>query len=164
VQGTPFFEAAPVPHVVVPLTFENSQGAETYGTEISGEWRVTGNWRLTASDSFLQAHMSSSPGYDNNPQNQFQIRSYLDLPHHFELDGAVFYVDPIDPLLGDATTRVPSYVRTDLGVSWRPTGSLEVGVYGENLTDGGHPEFTSYKTTEVTEIPRSVMVRVIWHF
>jgi len=164
VQGTPFFEATPVPHVVVPLTFENSSDAQTYGTEISGEWRVTGNWRLTASDSFLQAHQNPQPSYDNNPQNQFQIRSYLDLSHHFELDGAVFYVDPIDPILGNATTRIPSYVRTDLGVSWRPTGSLEIGVYGENLTDGGHPEFTSYKTAVITEIPRSVMVRVTWHF
>jgi iron complex outermembrane receptor protein len=52
----------------------------------------------------------------------------------------------------------------DLGVSWRPIKSLEIGLYGENLLDGEHPEFTSDKTTVITEIPRSVMGRITWRF
>jgi iron complex outermembrane receptor protein len=168
VQGVPFFEAAPIPHMVVPLTFQNSQRGETYGTELLGEWRVTDNWRLIASYSLLQMHVHpNNPGAsvnDISPQNQFQLRSYLNLPHHVELDGAVYYVDQIAPISGFSGMPIPAYVRVDLGVTWRPTKSLEIGIYGQNLADGNHAEFTSYKTTVLTEIPRSVMGRVTWRF
>jgi iron complex outermembrane recepter protein len=164
VQGTPFFAAAPVPHIVVPLTFENSSRAETYGAEVLGEWRVTGNWKLTASYTVLQTHENPAAAHSTDPQNQFQIRSYVDLPHHVELDGAVYYVDQINTSLGAASLSIPSYVRVDLGVSWRPIKSLEIGIYGQNLADGNHTEFTSYKTTVITEIPRSVMGRITWRF
>ena len=163
VQGAPFL-VPPAGPVVVPLTFENAQHAETYGAELLGDWRVTDKWKLTASYTYLQAHLNPQPSYDNNPQNQFQIHSYLDLPHHLELDGAVYYVDQINPLLGNATTTIPSYVRVDFGVTWRPTKSLEIGIYGQNLLDDSHAEFTSYKTTIVTEMPRSVMGRITWRF
>lgn len=163
VQGAPFFEP-PAGPVVVPLTFENISHAETYGAEVSAEWSVTDNWKLTAGYSFLQTHQDPNPGYINNPQNQFQIHSYIDLPHHVELDGAVYYVDQISPVLGNATTSIPSYIRVDFGVTWRPTKSLELGIFGQNLADCSHPEFTSYTTTVVTEIPRNVMGRITWHF
>ena len=163
VQGTPSFEP-PAGPVVVPLTFQNNTRAETYGAEISSEWHVTDSWKLTASYTFLQGHLNPQPAYNNDPQNQFQIHSYLNLPHHVELDGAVFYVDQINPLLGSASTSMPSYVRMDFGVTWRPTKSLELGIFGQNLLDGNHAEFTNYKTTVLTEIPRSIMGRITWRF
>jgi iron complex outermembrane receptor protein len=163
VQGAPVFEP-PAGPLLVPLTFQNVQHAETYGAEILGEWRVTDNWKLTASYTYLQAHLDPQPAYNSNPQNQFQIHSYLNLPHHVELDGAVFYVNQINPLLGNASVAIPAYFRVDLGVSWRPAKSLELGIYGQNLLDDNHPEFTNYKTTVLTEIPRSVMGRVTWRF
>jgi hypothetical protein len=30
--------------------------------------------------------------------------------------------------------------------------------------DDNHPEFTNYKTTVLTEIPRSIMGRITWRF
>ncbi len=165
VPGDPFFEAAPAPpHVVAPQTFENSQRAETYGAEVSGEWRATESLKLVAGYTFLQMHLHPEPIFNGNPQNQFQVHAYVNLPHHVELDGAVFYVDQIQALLGDATISIPAYVRVDLGVTWRPTRSLEFGIYGQNLADDRHAEFTSYKTTVLTETPRSVMGRITWRF
>ena len=163
VQGAPVF-VPPAGPVIVPLTFENVQHADTYGAEVSGEWRVTDNWKLVASYTFSETHLSPTQGYDNNPQNQFQIRSYVNLPHHVELDGAVYYVDQISPPLGNASTTIPAYARVDLGVTWRPVKTLELGIFGQNLLDGNHPEFTSYKTTVLTEIPRSIMGRITWRF
>ena len=167
VQGAPYF-VPPAGPMVVPLTFQNSQRGETYGGELLGEWRVTENWKLIASYSLLQMHLHpNNPGAsvnDISPQNQFQLRSYLNLPHHVELDGAVYYVDQIAPISGFSGMSIPAYVRVDLGMTWRPTKSLEIGIYGQNLADGSHPEFTSYKTTVLTEMPRSVMGRVTWRF
>jgi iron complex outermembrane receptor protein len=162
VQGNPYF--APPGMVVVPLTFENAQHADTYGAEISSEWRPLDDLKLTASYTLLQEHLNPANDYNNDPQNQFQIHSYLDLPHQVQLDAGVFYVDQISPLLGASATTIPSYVRLDLGMTWRPAKSLELGVFGQNLAQDKHPEFTSYKTTVVTEIPRSIMGRVTWSF
>jgi hypothetical protein len=60
--------------------------------------------------------------------------------------------------------EIPIYVRLDLGVVWHPTKYLEIGVWGQNLTEERHTEFTSYKTSPITEIPRSVMGRITWRF
>lgn len=164
-QGAPFFEPVPPPpHVVVPLTLKNIQSAETYGAEILGEWRVIDNWRLVAGYTFLQMHLSPQMNFDNNPQNQFQIHSYLNLPHHIGVDAGIYYVDQINALFGDASTTIPAYVRVDLGVTWRPRKTLELGIFGQNLLDDHHLETTSYKTTVLTEIPRSIMGRIIWSF
>ena len=163
VQGTPI-PPPPLPYVLVPLTFQNNTHADAYGGEISAEWRVTDNWKLSASYSVFHERLNPQPTYNNDPQNHFHIRSYLDLPHHLGLDGAIYYVDRIHPLLGNSTISIPAYVRVDLGVTWRPAKSLEIGIYGQNLAQNNHAEFTSYKTTVLTEIPRSVMGRVTWRF
>jgi iron complex outermembrane receptor protein len=165
VPGTPYFSATPEPHIVAPLTFQNNnEDAQTYGAEISSEWSVTDYWRWVGSYTFLQEKLSPQPAYNNDPQNQFQIRTYLDLPHHVELNGALFYVDSINAQFSSTVLQVPSYFRLDLGVTWRPFKSLELGVFGENLAEARHLEINSGTTTVLTEIPRSVMGRITWSF
>jgi iron complex outermembrane receptor protein len=166
VQGAPYFEANPAPaHVVVPLTYQNGQRADTYGGELMGEWRVTENWKLTASYSLLLTQFEPLvTGDDTSPENQFQIHSYLNLPYQVELNGALYYVDQITAVLGDSTASIPSYFRLDLGLTWRPTQSLELGIWGQNLLADQHVEFTSFVTTTVTENPRSIYGRITWHF
>ena len=169
VQGTPQFVTTPLPpHLMIPLMAENNQQGETYGAEFLTEWRATDKWKWTASYTLLQMHIGpNTPGTSINndsPQNQFQIRSYLDLPHNVELNGAVYYVDQVSPIFGLGETRIPAYVRLDLGLTWRPTKSLEIGIWGQNLLDGQHPEFTSENNSVITEIPRSVVGKITWHF
>jgi len=41
---------------------------------------------------------------------------------------------------------------------------LEVGVWGQNLANDSHLEFTSYKTSLLTEVPRGVIGRLTWRF
>ena len=81
------------------------------------QWSHTDRWKLAASYTLLQ--MQTRPRTDyvsrgDNPQNQFQLRSYLYLPHDLEFNSAVYYVDSLPHL------AIPSYVRLDLGVVWRP--------------------------------------------
>jgi iron complex outermembrane receptor protein len=162
-EGSP-----PPPHSVLPLTTENAQSGQTYGGELLAEWRPTDNWKSVASYSLLQMHLSPNTANASinqiSPQNQFQVRSYLDLPHNVELNGAVYYVDQIAPVVGLGVTHIPSYFRVDLGVTWRPIKSLEIGVWGQNLADDRHAEFSSYKTSLITEMPRSVVGKVTWRF
>ena len=160
VPGTPFPEST---HLVVPVKQQNVGSGEVYGAELSGRWQATPDWQLVAGYTWVQMHLNSAllkPLEGDSPKNQFHLRSYWNLPHNMELNGALYYVENLPH------QKVPSYVRFDLGVAWHVTKSLEVAVWGQNLFDGGHSEFTSapYSNPFPAQIPRSVLAKVTWHF
>ena len=168
IPGLPEFEAEPPPaHITVPLHTRNSQTAETYGAELSARWQVMEHWRLMGSYSWLHMRLRPNEAPEgDSPQHQFQLRSYVELPYHLELNSALFFVDRVNAQNGHPQNRlnVPSYFRLDVGMTWRPSPSLEVGVWGQNLLDGQHPEYYSVRTSLRTEVPRGVMAKVTWHF
>ncbi len=155
----------PPPHLLRSSTEQNALAGETYGTELSTQWQVTDHWQLVGSYTWLHMHLRPNPVSEaDSPQQQFQIRSYLDLPHNLELNGAVYYVDQIKPISGATRAQVPSYVRLDLGIVWHPTKSLEISLWGQNLLDNQHPEFGSVVNALFTEVPRSFYGKVTWRF
>lgn len=163
--GTPTFVPGPPAYVQVPFTYENTEAGHSYGVETSARWDVTDRWHLTASYSWMQMHLDvASTLLGAVPQNQAQLRSSLDLPYHLELNGAISFVDEFTAPYGVGEMNIPSYVRLDLGLIWHATKDLELGVWGQNLSEDHHVEFASYKTSLVTEVPRAVVARVIWRF
>jgi iron complex outermembrane receptor protein len=167
VPGASRFEfSPPPPHLLVgPLFSQNAVSGDTYGTEVSAQWLVTDYWRLIAGYTWLHMRLRPDETLEkSSPQHQFHLRSYLDLPHGWEFNGAAHYVDEIMSFVGSTVAPIPAYVRLDLGVSWRPTRSLELGLWGQNLLDGQHPEFSSHKTTLISEVPRGVYGRVTWTY
>jgi iron complex outermembrane receptor protein len=159
-------EASPPPeHLLASSTWQNSDSGDSCGAEVSAQWQVSDNWRLSGSYTYLHMQLRTDPTLDSgSPQQQFQIRSYLDLPYHTEFNASLAYVDPITTPAGVTVTPIPSYFKLDLGLTWRPTQSLEIGVWGKDLLQSEHAEFTSLETPLITEIPRSVMGTVTWHF
>jgi hypothetical protein len=118
-----------------------------------------------ASYAWLRMQLGPDPSADmGSPQQQFQIRSYLDLPHHLEFNGALCYVDQINVQSGPVVAPIASYVKLDLGLVWHPTKSLELGVWGKDLLKREHAEFGSIDTALITEIPRTVMGTITWRF
>lgn len=165
--GSPQLEGTPVPHLVVPLNFANNISGDTYGAEASVQWKPSDLWRLTANYSWL--HMDLEPDNDPasgaSPQQQVSLRSYLDLPGDLEFNCFASWVDGIKSLgQGGATTAIAPYLRVDAGFVWHPEKSLEVGIWGQNLCDDQHAEFTSQSTRGITEIPRSVVGKITWRF
>ena len=164
VAGAPS-PAAPAPPTLIPSTFQNSQSGTTYGTELTARWQVTDHWRLTGSYSWLHMRLRPNPAAEaESPQQQFQLRSDLDLSRNVQLNAAAYYVDGVNSMASTVATPVPSYVRLDVGVTWRPTPSLELGLWGRNLLDNQHPESYSYRTPLRTEVPRTVLGTVTWKF
>ena len=160
------FEVSPAPpHVLVGSMWEDINSGATYGTEASARWEPVDFWRLMASYTFLHMQLEplTSPNL-TNPQQQFQIRSYLDLPYHLEFNSALYYTDQISPLSGGTPSYIPAYFEWDAGLVWRPSKSLEIGLWGKNLLDKEHAEFGSQESTLLTEIPRSVLGKITWHF
>ena len=150
---------------VFPQTIENAGSAETFGCELSAQWKVTDQWRLLAGYSCLHVNLDpNAPAFQGNPENQFQLRSYLDLPWNLEFNAAGYYVDHQVAAAGLGTTTIPAYFRLDLGLVWHPTKSLEIGVWGQNLTEDRHAEFPNLNSSVQTEIPREVTGRIIWKF
>jgi iron complex outermembrane receptor protein len=147
------------PHLELPLMAINANDGETYGGELAVQWKVTDRWRLALDYSLLQMHLHPATTLEGeSPEQQVRLRSYLQLPWDLEFNAACAYVDELP------APNVPAYLRVDLGLVWRPKPSLEIGVWGQNLLDNRHLEFTNYTTPLRTEIPRSVQVKVTWKF
>jgi iron complex outermembrane receptor protein len=126
-----------VPSLISP--FDNASSGETYGGEVAAEWRVADNWTVEASYSFadVQIHGTALPVDERNtPHHQAQLRSYFNLTDDIEFNSAIYYVDNV-PQQGAA-----HYVRLDMGITWRVTPNLELAVWGQNLLDSRHREFS----------------------
>jgi len=150
-------------YVQIETLNHNTGVVETYGAEVAAQWNVMAYWHLAASYSWLSQHENiENPYLSGSPSQQAQVRSTVVLPWNAELTAAVFYVDGFQSPYGIAEESIPSYVRTDVGITWHVAKGLEVGLWGKNLTDNRHVEFTSYKTDLITAIPRSVLGRVTW--
>ncbi len=151
------------------LVFNNLLYGDTYGTEISTTWRVTDRWRLQPAYTFLKMNLHTRPGSTDttsasliqgqNPENQFSLRSSLDLPHGVTADADLRYVDSLSAL------DIGSYFELDARLAWRVNKHWEVSVVGQNLLHARHPEF---QTTELqiqpTQIPRSIYGEITWQF
>jgi len=101
-------------------------------------------------------------GEGSDPQNQFFIRSSMDLPGKLTLDAALRYVDVLHNIANGVRGTVPSYVELDARLSWTPIDNLELSVVGQNLLDRQHPEF-GFPTSR-HEIQRGGFVKVTWRF
>jgi iron complex outermembrane receptor protein len=157
--GAAYFEATPVPHLVIPETAGNNLSGDSYGAELSAQWKPVDYWRLTASYSWLHLPSELDNQFSGDgPQNQFQIHSYLDLSHNIDFSSGLYYVSSLPD------QNVPSYVRLDLGLNWRVNKSWEIGVFAQNLLDHGHVEFESYRTPVLTEIPRGIYGKITCRF
>lgn len=170
VVGTP-----PAATVVIPNVVHNRLFGESYGVEAAAAWEVSANWKLRAAYSFLDLELHrradatdpSSEHFQENssPRNQFQVGSYFDITRNLEFNALLFYVENLNtgnPAAGNVD--VPSYVRLDLNLVWRPRDGLEVQAGVQNLLDDRHREFTDTAFNVATEVPRTFFVQATWRF
>jgi iron complex outermembrane recepter protein len=160
------FVTSPAPaHEELQFVEENADDGKTFGIEPALQWQVTRSWKLMGSYTWLRMHLWPDQIIEHeSPQNQFQVRSYLDLPWHLELNTAAYYVDSVVVPYASAYTRIPAYVRADAGIVWKPNPAISVGLWGRNLFSGNHLEFASTITTLLSPVPPSWLLKVTWNF
>jgi iron complex outermembrane receptor protein len=166
-QQAPYFVTSPgPPHLVVPALLQNDGSAHTYGGELFVRWNATNRWRVSSGYSLIHmvvfkdaANVDQQFGDagSSTPQNQFQTRSELNLPHHFEWDGSLAYV-------GRLAAGVPAYTRLDTRIGWRTGEHIDFSVTGQNLLSPRHAEFPSELGLNQTLVARSVFAKVTWRF
>ena len=84
----------------------------------------------------------------------------MELPHHFELDTWLRFVDELP------TFPVDRYVTLDARLGWKPFKNLELSIVGQNLIEGYHQEF-ALETLDIsinTEVERSIYGKITWRF
>jgi iron complex outermembrane receptor protein len=149
-----------------PFVTENNVEGEIYGIELETTLQATDWWRLTAGYTLLQEDLRVKPGRADfnsgqgeafDPEQQFQVRSSLDLPRDIEFDVWFRYMDRIGST-GRGFGVVPGYVTLDVRLGWSPIKNLELAIVGQNLLDNQHPEFGT------REIERAVYGKVTWRF
>ena len=132
-------------------TFNDDASGATWGGDIVAAMRWTDRWAMEASYSRLHTRIDGPVlKFDEIgfPRQLAQLRSNLDLGESLEFNGAAYYVDEV-PFLG-----VPAYTRLDMGLAWRPSSSVEVSLWGQNLLDEGHSEGSG------AQVPRGVYAQI----
>ncbi len=167
-SGTPLPCLSPADHIVIPFHVNNKMHGETYGVEVSSDFKIYEWWRLNAAYTYLQMQLHpdedstdiiSERAEGESPHNQFSLRSSTNLSRDVELDLWMRYVDNIP------SHEVLNYITLDARLGWQPVKNLELSVTGQNLLDNRHPEFKPEIVDIVpTEVQRSVYGKITWKF
>jgi iron complex outermembrane receptor protein len=141
-RGLRSLDLIPTPEIV----FGNSQRAESWGLEFSGNYQVVSWWRLRGGYTFFgkktwatsELALPVSAEFEGvDPKNQIMLQSIMDLPAGFKLDIVGRYVDNLEA--GTSTPEVPEYCTFDVRVAWQKKW-IEVSVVGQNLLENRHKE------------------------
>jgi len=155
-----------------PFFFQNNLEGETHGFELTANYHLFDWWRLHGGYDLLKEDLRVKPGKSDinnalnetaDPQQQFSIRSSMDLPRNIDFDTALRWVDTLHLNNGATVGTVPSYFELDARLAWRPIQDLELSVVGQNLLHDHHPEYGFPSPTRV-EISRSVYGKISWQF
>lgn len=155
-----------------PLFFQNNIKGKTYGFELSATYQLLDWWRLHGGYDLLKEDLSIKPGKSDinnalnetaDPQQQFSIRSSMDLPKNVSFDTTLRWVDELHNNNGATVGTVPSYFELQARVAWRPVKNLELSVVGQNLLHDRHPEY-GFPGPAREEIVRSVYGKISWEF
>ena len=165
------------PSYLSNVTFDNNISARSYGLELSTEWRPLEWWRIQSSYSYnnIKARLDSTSHdvsgtdiflEDSSPQNQFSIRSMMDLSHNIALDLWVYYVDELKKtnVSKPDIKGIPDYTSFNMRVAWKPRKDVELSIVGQNLFDNHHPEFSGENVLIDTEVERSVYGQIRWSY
>jgi iron complex outermembrane receptor protein len=154
------------PPAPFPIVIANGQEGESYGVELTADYRITDWWRLRAGYNEMRVDIRAKPGSNDpsnggneshDPNRQFSLRSSWDLlPGRLELDAAFRYVSKI------ANQGVPDYAELDLRLAWRVADDVEISVVGQNLLHDHHAEFGAPAARQAIE--RSVYGKLTWRF
>lgn len=169
-RGDGFPEGDPA-YYVVPYNINNSASGQSYGYEIASNWRPSDWWQMAMGFTYLHFELRVNPGIDKklvsstyaegqDPQNQFFLRSSMDLAKKVQLDTVFRYVDCLRGV------NVPSYFDMDLRLAWQARENLEASIVAQNLLADHTVEYGTDSTigTPASEVIRGIYGKLSWTF
>ena len=170
----PYLRASVPLQLIFPAYFVNQAEGNVFGTELSATFKPHTRWKLAGSYSWLSMNLRTKPGAppqvllfetEQAPSHQAQMHSYLDITRTVRFDSSAYYVDSFGGagVLG-VQGIIPSYLRVDARVAWRPTSRWELVVGTRNALDDRHPEFIPEALSRQSEVGRAVFGAVTVRF
>jgi len=147
------------------FVFANRLDADAWGAALRSSWQPAPWWRLHAGYIWFGKHLrldaashdpSGGQTVGDDPRNRYSLRSVMDLPGGFELDGWLRYVGELP------APAVKAYTEMDLHLGWKWSERLELALVGQNLLHARHVELAPNPFVEAVQ--RSVFGKVTWHF
>ncbi len=144
----------------------NTLNATTSGAEVAVTVQPHERWRVIGSYAFLEKDLGFDPGSrditrgvseGNDAAHRFSLRTNLDLPKSFELDGMFRYVGRRPAPL------VPAYAELDVRLGWNLRPALELSIVGQNLLHDRHREFGAASPGSAL-FSRGAYARALWRF
>ena len=149
------------------LSYGNDLFAEAYGVELSATWQVAENLKIIGNYTFqdVETHGNAAGTYEEtSPRNQASVRAYYDFNDKLSVNTAIYYYDNVaNPNV--TTESVPSsYIRYDLGLTWKVKDNVELSVWGQNLADNQHQEYNDGFGGQTGEIESGVYGKLTMTF
>jgi iron complex outermembrane receptor protein len=126
------------------ITLANLYDGHTTGIELAGDVQPHPRWLVHASYTGQRVALKPLPGSRDttnaraeadDPAHAFSLRSYLNLPHNFELDGFFRAVGKL------RASSLAGYQELDMRIGWQASDRLELSVIGRDLLHPRHAEF-----------------------
>lgn len=156
-----------MPHMVFSLFDTNVRYGASEGYELSATWSVNARWKLTAGSDWLRIHTHAYPGVnatdevtdgDTSPHYQYELRSNLDLTRKWQLDTSLFFNAAMPEV------NVPSHLRVDVRLGWRPTEQMELSMGVQDALDSQHVELYTPRLLGLEAVQRNFYGKVTWRF
>lgn len=120
------------------LSYANAGAVDTQGLDFALNYYITGSWIADLSYSWFDFEVKEKAFGDQLLPNAPENKMSAGLTYHGETFGASLkyrWVDDFDWAAGVFVGSVPSYDVVDLGLSYRFTDNLQVGLDVSNLLD-----------------------------
>lgn len=146
----------------MPIVFTNSISGESYGVEFLSNYQINSKWRLRGGYTYFEKSLrveegNRDPKEYHDPEHQFQIQSYLNLPGNIELGTFFRYVGAL------SDSEVPEYFGLDVRIGWKINEVFELSVVGQNLLNAYHIEFIP-ESPSARKIERNIYGRITCRF
>jgi iron complex outermembrane receptor protein len=159
-SGNAFIECLPV--------FDNGVKGESYGMELTADWRPTRDWRWRLGYTLMKFDVRATGDTQgvttipetegSDPSHQFFARSSLDLSKSLRFDLMYRYVDALPAAGTDA------YATLDARMAWDVHRDVELSLTGRNLLEDRHFESGRQPALTATQVERDVLAAIRWKF
>ncbi len=124
-----------------------AKDAKSYGGELSIDWEVSKFWRLRGGYSLARGKVEGVREFDF-PEQTASLRSLFKYSDNLSFTQSLFYADETQIPSDYNPITIPSHLRLDLGLVWRPRQDWEIGLFGRDLLEPYHLE-TMYPGVDV---------------
>jgi len=166
------------PQLLGNLEFFNSLAGETYGFELTANWKPKSWLEFVSTYSYLYlnfddpiSNMIFSAQKEvlegNSPQHQASLRTRVDFLENWQANLWLRYVGELDTSSQSAQAMgitVDDYIECDLNINWKPIDNLELILVGQNLLNSDKLEFVPEFFTPPVVVERSVYFKVQYQF